>query len=150
MNRQCWILLVDDSPADLYLTRQVFERVGSAAAYIYAVEKPEKALALCKEYEAMRLRQPGAFPPMAVVLDLRMPGLDGFEFAQQLPSTVQVVVLTGMLSPAQEKRLAQTDSVIATFRKPLQKEHVEWIVDKLGEPVTGEVAIDALRGENNG
>jgi signal transduction histidine kinase/CheY-like chemotaxis protein/HAMP domain-containing protein len=80
------ILVVDDEPASLELMKNALLRLGYQAR---CERDGERALATAK-----------STPPTAIILDLLMPGMTGFEFLDQLrldPKTrsVPVIVWTG-------------------------------------------------------
>jgi signal transduction histidine kinase/DNA-binding response OmpR family regulator len=92
------VLAIDDEPRALELMRAILEPEGFR---VLTALSGEEGLALAREE-----------PPDLVVLDLMMPGLDGFEVARTLhddPSTkdIPIVVLTaGSLGAAERRRLS--------------------------------------------
>jgi CheY-like chemotaxis protein len=90
MNRP--ILLVEDNPMDIDLTRRAFVR-RKLANPIEVAKDGEAALAYLPRWEA------GAPLPIIILLDLKLPKVDGMEVLRQLKShpqfhTIPVVVLT--------------------------------------------------------
>lgn len=86
------ILLVEDNPVDVDLTRRAFAR-GRLANPIEVARDGEEALAWRERWEA------GAPLPVVILLDLKLPKLDGIEVLRALKahprySTIPVVVLT--------------------------------------------------------
>jgi len=70
------ILLVEDNPADVRLTREVFKQAKLANSLSVA-EDGETALAM--------LRAPDQHPrPHLILLDLNLPGIDGRELLQEI------------------------------------------------------------------
>jgi CheY-like chemotaxis protein len=107
-----YILVIDDDDNMLALMSDLLALLG------YAVR-------LCRDgFEAMIvLRQ---HPPMAVITDLCMPGMDGWELAEQLQSVTQehripIVVVTGF---PETKRLAASlglpESLIVSKGVPMK------------------------------
>src|SRR5438270_14053014 len=90
MQRKASILAVDDDARLLRLVRVNLERAG------FAVNTAASG--------AAALEQMAAEPPDAVVLDITMPGIDGFALRQQIReiSNVLIIILTGMSEPSQE------------------------------------------------
>lgn len=82
------VLLVEDSPTDANLLRQVFLRSGKEGWELVHVERLDAAIALCQ-----------AQPFDVILLDLRLPDSDGFdtiaEFRAAVPH-IPVIVLTMM------------------------------------------------------
>ncbi|HKQ36788.1 MAG TPA: response regulator [Verrucomicrobiae bacterium] len=92
------VLLVEDSTDDVFFFKRELQRAGLKNP-LHAVETVEAAINYIdgREQYADRAR----FPlPSIVVLDLHLPGKDGFEFLQWLATKPQrnlhVVVLTGV------------------------------------------------------
>lgn len=110
------VLLVDDNEADNVYHEIVLRRVGYTGEIIVC-ESGEDAL----EY----LHNHGDRPPELILLDINMPGMDGFEFARcatpylAAAATATVVMLTSSASDA-DRRKAQALPVIRGYIiKPL-------------------------------
>jgi DNA-binding response OmpR family regulator len=90
MQRKTAVLGVDDDPRLLRLVRVNLERAG------FAVNTAGNGAAALDEF--------AADPPDAVVLDITMPGLDGFALTQQLReiSNVPIIMLTAMSEQSQK------------------------------------------------
>ncbi len=89
------ILIVDDNPQNLKLTRIVLEHDG------YEIRTAADAT------HALELL--GSFRPAVILTDLQMPDMDGFEFTRRLkadPGTrdIVVVALTAYAMKGDEKR----------------------------------------------
>lgn len=85
-------LLVEDNPMDVELALRAFGRRPGAPPVVVARDG-EEALALVPQWDA------GAPVPTLIVLDLKMPRVDGFEVLRQLKAhprfrRIPVVVLT--------------------------------------------------------
>ncbi|HEY0711080.1 MAG TPA: PAS domain S-box protein [Polyangia bacterium] len=91
------VLVVDDDPACLQLMAAALERLGYRSS--------------CHLDGASALQGVRATSPAAVILDLLMPTMDGFEFLERLRATpshrdIPVIVWTGKdLEPGEEMRL---------------------------------------------
>jgi len=86
------ILLVEDNPMDVDLTVRAFKR-RHLTNPIEVARDGEEALACITRWEA------GAPPPAIILLDLKLPRVDGIEVLRQLKGhpqyrTIPVVVLT--------------------------------------------------------
>lgn len=128
------ILLVEDNPSDVELTRRAFERSRVANELVVA-EDGQEAL----DYLFGR----GAFSdrnvkdlPAVVLLDLKLPRLDGHEVLQQIraePATrrLPVVILT---TSREEQDIAQSYDLGANsyIRKPVDFEQFLEAVSHLG------------------
>jgi CheY-like chemotaxis protein len=100
------ILAVDDSDDDLYLLQRAFRKIGSFAP-VLTVPDGEQAIAYFKGEAPFADRQ--QFPrPDLVVLDLKMPKMDGFEVLEWLRDHPQehcrIVVFTSSLDDADRHR----------------------------------------------
>lgn len=89
------ILVVDDTPDNLHLLSTMFKD----AYRVKIAHHGEKALAICQ----------GDEPPDLVLLDIMMPGLDGFEVAAQLrshPSSqhIPIIFVTALTDEASRLR----------------------------------------------
>lgn len=128
MNR---ILLVEDNPDDVELTVLAFSRSKLVNEVIVARDGVEALEILHGTPE-----KPPQPLPMVVLLDLKLPRVDGFEVLRRLrehPSTrlVPVVVLT---SSAQERDLVQTYSIGANsyIVKPVDFEQFMVAAQQIG------------------
>jgi CheY-like chemotaxis protein len=128
MNR---ILLVEDNPDDIELTVLAFGRSKLVNEVIVAHDGVE-ALEILHGTPS----KPPQPPPMLVLLDLKLPRVDGFEVLRKIrqhPSTrlLPVVVLT---SSAQERDLVQTYSIGANsyIVKPVDFEQFMVAAQQIG------------------
>jgi two-component system alkaline phosphatase synthesis response regulator PhoP len=90
MQRKTHILVVDDDPRLLRLVRVNLERAG------FTVSTASSGNAALDELAAQ--------PPDAMVLDITMPGIDGFSLTQQVRdiSNVPIIMLTAMSEQSQK------------------------------------------------
>lgn len=68
------VLIVDDNPSDVIITRMVLTKID---------HNMEVEAALCGEDALQRLRS-GEVLPTLILLDLKMPGMSGFDFLREL------------------------------------------------------------------
>ncbi len=110
------ILLIDDSEPDLLYTRIVLER-AHVAQDIISFESARDALGW--------LREPGSDGADLILLDINMPGMNGFEFLGAYeqehlePRAPAVVMLTSSADPADRRRAESFASVRGYVTKPL-------------------------------
>ncbi|MEW6033826.1 MAG: response regulator [Chloroflexota bacterium] len=107
MEKRTHILVVDDEKHVLEFVRRALEREGYA---VTVAADGNSALALLEEHR-----------PDLVLLDIRMPGLDGYQVLERIRglSDVPVIMLTGMLEPAAAERslgLGADDYIRKPFR----------------------------------
>ena len=99
MNSTAQILLIDDNPADLELTRDVLATSARVGRVVSALNGDDALAVLRREG-----KYAGATPPALIFIDLNLPGTDGRAVLQQirkLPElrTVPVVVFTTSQAP---------------------------------------------------
>jgi phosphoserine phosphatase RsbU/P len=108
------ILLVDDSPANLRLLSQI---LGEHGYGVRAVTSGPRALASVE-----------LTPPDLILLDIRMPEMDGYEVCQQLkanPKAADIPVLfISALDEIQDKMRAFSAGGVDYITKPFQLEEV--------------------------
>ena len=108
------ILIVDDSPIHL---RILSESLVAAGYEVAVAENGENAL-----------QQAIYHPPDLILLDIQMPGMDGFETCQQLKAhpttqTIPIIFMTALADTASKIRGLKAGAV-DYLTKPLQKEEV--------------------------
>jgi two-component system response regulator len=94
-----WILLVEDSPADVYLIREALTSHG-VSADVRWVDNGEAAVQVLDSLEA----HPDREIPALVLLDLNLPRVNGLEVLQRLRAGsrcggLPVLVLTSTDAP---------------------------------------------------
>jgi CheY-like chemotaxis protein len=127
--RLACILLVDDDPDDNYIHQLVIEGWGHCDQVRIAENGPD-ALAYLTNTTA-----PGYCRPEVILLDINMPGMNGFEFleeyhllAEQLKSNVVVMMLTTSLNPSDINRAGQYNEVTGYRNKPLTKAMLDEVI----------------------
>ncbi len=115
----CRVLLVDDQPFFLAFARDLLTPAG------YDVQTASGGAEALKVAEAGR--------PDAILLDVEMPGMDGFETCRRLKSNratagIPVVVLTTTLD-ARVKERALEAGAAAAFVKALSPDRLRVILD---------------------
>jgi PAS domain S-box-containing protein len=108
------ILLVDDDPASLDLLAHLFKLAGHR---VRAAPSPELAL-----------QSALSFPPELIILDVRMPGMDGFEVARQLKqnqrtATIPIIFISGQ-TDVSDRVLGFEVGGVDFIIKPFQREEV--------------------------
>lgn len=129
MSQTPCILMVDDSTPDLVLHRIAFEEAG----YPVDLKSYQKAADALRDIEA------GTLQPDLILLDINMPGMDGWEFAEaynQLPRSQRtgtiVMMLTTSLNPGDKSRAEQCGVIENFYNKPLTADMVEAMLRENG------------------
>jgi excisionase family DNA binding protein len=115
------ILVVDDEAS----IREVL------AEHLTTRGTPYEVLTAADGFEAGRLM--ATFRPDLVLLDLRMPGLDGFQVCRTIKadpesSSTIVVAMTGYFSPETESRILECGAV-RCFAKPIEPSTLSAFID---------------------
>lgn len=124
-------MLVDDNMDDNFYHERII-RKNNAADTIVVKETGLEALEYLES-----TRDPANTLPDLIILDINMPGMNGWEFLEEfkkldeeLQSKMVVIMLTTSVNPADEA-MAKTYDVLADFKtKPLTKEMLEDILTK--------------------
>ena len=108
------ILVVDDTPANLEV---VCETLSNAGYEVATAINGERAL-----------KRVQAYPPDLILLDVQMPGIDGFETCQRLkaePKTASIpIIFMTALSDAQSKEKGFEFGAVDYITKPFQEQEV--------------------------
>jgi CheY-like chemotaxis protein len=125
------ILLVDDDTTTNYLNQLLLRRLD-VADHLLVAQNGQEALAVLQA----RTPPTAAAEPTLVLLDVKMPVMDGFEFVQaysQLPAAdrqgVVIVMLTTSLHPQDVERMQRLD-IAGFLNKPLTQEKVDGILQQ--------------------
>lgn len=112
------LVLIDDSETDLLYARIVLERSGLGCE-IVSFESAREALAYLQASldDGVRL----------ILLDINMPGMDGFEFLDAWERTAAartavVIMLSSSAHPADTERARRYERVRGYITKPIDRE----------------------------
>jgi signal transduction histidine kinase len=108
------ILVVDDTPANLEV---VCETLSDAGYFVATAINGDRAL-----------KRVQAYPPDLILLDVQMPGIDGFETCQRLkadPKTASIpIIFMTALSDAQSKEKGFVLGAVDYITKPFQEKEM--------------------------
>src|SRR5712671_871618 len=101
INHDKWVLLVDDNACDADLALRELTS-GESASHVVVARDGAEALDCLHQRGGFNTRQTGN--PVLVLLDLKMPKVNGLEVLQELktdpePQTIPVVMLTSSCEP---------------------------------------------------
>ena len=128
------ILLVEDNPDDIELTRIAFEEAG-VANLLRVMRDGAEALDYLFARGKYANRDPAALPSL-VLLDLNLPKVDGREVlqairAEEVTRTLPVVVMTTSAEPF-DLDATYALGVNSYIRKPMDFEQFVWAVKQVG------------------
>lgn len=119
---KCAVVLIDDNEVDLFLHEQLIHHAGKFNP-VWSFIRPADALDLLA---SLHFAEPGASYPILVLLDIKMPEMDGFSFLnsfEMLPSSLRgrcrVVMLSATLQLSDSIRAEANPLVDAFVSKPL-------------------------------
>lgn len=123
------LLLAEDNAADVFLMEAALQHAGVALEFVVARDG----------VEALAVLQEGGDLPDAVVLDLNMPRMNGFEVLEAVRSDprlagLQVIVLTTSSASVDRER-AQALGADAYITKPLAFDEFTALAGRLDELV---------------
>ena len=112
------ILLIDDDAAANYLSKELLESL-KVAKEIEVAENCIRALKLLQQSN----------PADIIFLDIKMPGIDGFDFLEKLRGLmpdrkIKVFMLTSSVRPEDKLKAFSYRAVVDYFEKPLTPEMV--------------------------
>ena len=127
------IMLIDDSRGTNSLNKRLLEEMGIVENISIALNGQ-----LALDYLTTR-NEKGDYPsPDIIFLDIRMPVMDGYQFldkyhelAKEMQSNQIIVMLTTSINELDIKRATNYESVKAYQFKPLKKEHINELLEKL-------------------
>ncbi|MFI5140681.1 MAG: two-component system response regulator [Sphingobacteriales bacterium] len=126
MNIAFSFIIVDDSELDCYVTKKFLER-SSKNLNIKTFQNAEGALEMIRENQSPKSKHPAI-----ILLDLLMPGMNGFKFVEEFekfPVEIQqkyiiiiLTVLSAVSHPNDIFRILANGAVNSIIEKPLTNE----------------------------
>lgn len=123
------VMLIDDSESDLLYTRIILQRASV----------PYEVLAFESAREALQALRTEAEPVDLILLDINMPGMNGFEFLEAYDALrgdqqadAVVVMLTSSPDAADRDRALSFSCVKGYVTKPIDRASADGLVQLLG------------------
>jgi CheY-like chemotaxis protein len=127
------VMLIDDNEIDNFINQKMIEGCNFAEK-VYVHTSGKSALEFLRNIERNK-DFPKSLKPQVIFLDINMPIMDGFQFAEEfeklqndLKEGVQILLLTSSINPLDQDRSAQMSQVVRFMNKPLTREHLETIL----------------------
>jgi len=117
------IALIEDNPIDVFINTKVIEQ-AELGETISSFPSAQPALDYLKDSEEKNLEL-----PELIILDIRMPDMDGFEFLEAfaqfsdvVTQSVKIIMLSSSIDLEDELKARSFASVIDFICKPLTKD----------------------------
>jgi CheY-like chemotaxis protein len=142
MNEKYTIMMIDDDYVNNYLNAMLLEESGLVKdLFIYT--QPDRALAFLQKACSSN-PDPFADPfPHVIILDLKMPLMDGFEFLEKFNAIpgiderdVKIFVVTSSDHSSDVKRASQF-SIAGYITKPVTEEKIVYLLQQADRYQTG-------------
>ncbi len=110
-------LLIDDNPVDVFINRSLILRCKFADEVI-----------TFKSAEALDLIRAGTIHPNVIFMDLKMPGMDGFQFLQEYAKidihkdNIKIFILSSTYDPEEINQIENNKYVNRFIKKNLTTE----------------------------
>jgi len=115
-------LLIDDNYIDNFVTRRILEGGNFA----------EKVVVLQSATDAISSLRAGAVKPDVIFLDIRMPGMGGFEFLQEYDKleienkqAIKIFMLSSSLDPTDLKKSSNNKYITQFIHKPITQKTLD-------------------------
>jgi CheY-like chemotaxis protein len=130
------VICIDDDPIALLLSKLVISKANFASEIVTLANGLEGICYLEKEEVIVENRN--AAIPLLILLDLNMPVMDGWEFLEQFSARLvgdyvgtKIILLSSSIDPSDIQKSKQFDMVVDFFPKPLTKEILQIILQKI-------------------
>jgi len=123
------ILLVEDNEANLLMTQDYLESYGYQ---VIPARDGDEALTMMDEN-----------PPDLVLMDIQMPGMDGFEVLRRIRlqprfASVPIIALTALAMPGDRERCLEAGAN-EYLSKPVELKFLLYAIEKFTDDLSGDV-----------
>ena len=123
------ILLVEDNEANLLMTQDYLESYGYQ---VISARDGDEALTMMDEN-----------PPDLVLMDIQMPGMDGFEVLRRIRlqprfASVPIIALTALAMPGDRERCLEAGAN-EYLSKPVELKFLLYAIEKFTDDLSGDV-----------
>lgn len=122
-------MLIEDNPVDIFINTKVINQSGLGAE-VFAIPSAKKAIEYFQDERNIKNL------PDLILLDIRMPDMDGFEFLEIFNALgnphlaqIRIILLSSSLDPLDYDRARNNSLVIDFIPKPFTREKLLAIVN---------------------